>query len=429
MAKVSGSASPTRRKYKESCSQCAFVKVKCGKEKPTCARCQNRGLRCNYELSHRAGRRPASSRVLPVDGGVGTPMQLSAVAASAASTTVSAPVDRDEGEGDNPAQIFSSLPTALDEVYGLSAPSPSLFNPPEVEMSHNLDTSSFYFPFSLGLQPLPTSRRENGAGIPDAMLSDLVGSHEPWPAIDGVHNQPDSSLESFAGSRCCDSPPGSGSRCSRAMLTVLARAQNSSPCELQANPFFETAPILAEEAMNVNRRILDVASSVLECPCHHQLRYLLVFAAMDVLARHVTVAASRPAEGEDRLSRASLVFGELHRVLHFIESLSQHSRRHLPPRRSSSSPSSLSSPRHSPAPLPPNFGDLLLSMDPVSVGTGMSISLSTTDLTSKVHEDENHFQLEENSGLSDFTFWSHEAELRRQFERVRDEIKSILRTE
>ncbi|CBF73390.1 predicted protein [Aspergillus nidulans FGSC A4] len=220
-------------------------------------------------------------------------------------------------------------------------------------------------------------------------------------------------------------------------ITNLIQVSNLSPVTdavmaYQANALFEDVPIPAQEEMNVNHPIIHVASSVLECPClqtNHQLCYLLVFAAMDILARHVTVAASRPAEGEDRLSRASLVFGELHRVLYSIESLSQHSRRHLPPRRSSSPPSSFSSPRHSPAPLPPNFGDLLLSMDPVSVGTAMSINLSTTDLTSKVHEDENHFQLEENSDLSDFTFWSHKAKLQREFERVRDEIKSIIRTE
>lgn len=39
--------------YRASCDSCTDCKVRCGKEQPTCSRCQQRGLDCVYRLSQR----------------------------------------------------------------------------------------------------------------------------------------------------------------------------------------------------------------------------------------------------------------------------------------------------------------------------------------------------------------------------------------
>ncbi|KAL6694323.1 hypothetical protein J3F84DRAFT_400850 [Trichoderma pleuroticola] len=44
-------------KLRTSCQTCALVKVKCTKEKPTCSRCKNRGIACQYFVVKRPGRR------------------------------------------------------------------------------------------------------------------------------------------------------------------------------------------------------------------------------------------------------------------------------------------------------------------------------------------------------------------------------------
>ncbi|KAK4646101.1 hypothetical protein QC761_207360 [Podospora bellae-mahoneyi] len=44
------------RKLRDSCTECASSKVKCGKEKPTCSRCVRRGAKCTYMASRRTGR-------------------------------------------------------------------------------------------------------------------------------------------------------------------------------------------------------------------------------------------------------------------------------------------------------------------------------------------------------------------------------------
>jgi hypothetical protein len=49
-------------KLRHSCDACALSKVKCQKQKPTCSRCQRRGVACHYLAIKRSGRRYSSSR-------------------------------------------------------------------------------------------------------------------------------------------------------------------------------------------------------------------------------------------------------------------------------------------------------------------------------------------------------------------------------
>lgn len=53
-------AKASRPKLRDSCNSCSSSKVKCGREKPACARCVNRGLSCEYVVTKRAGRRKQS---------------------------------------------------------------------------------------------------------------------------------------------------------------------------------------------------------------------------------------------------------------------------------------------------------------------------------------------------------------------------------
>ena len=47
----------SRSKLRDSCHACAISKVKCPKEKPSCSKCQCRGITCQYFLAKRPGRR------------------------------------------------------------------------------------------------------------------------------------------------------------------------------------------------------------------------------------------------------------------------------------------------------------------------------------------------------------------------------------
>lgn len=47
----------SRSKLRDSCHACAVSKVKCPKEKPSCSKCECRGITCQYFLAKRPGRR------------------------------------------------------------------------------------------------------------------------------------------------------------------------------------------------------------------------------------------------------------------------------------------------------------------------------------------------------------------------------------
>lgn len=53
---------PCKQKFRASCDACSASKVKCDQALPTCARCTNIGVRCNYSPSRRMGKPPGKGR-------------------------------------------------------------------------------------------------------------------------------------------------------------------------------------------------------------------------------------------------------------------------------------------------------------------------------------------------------------------------------
>ncbi|KFY73938.1 hypothetical protein V499_05995 [Pseudogymnoascus sp. VKM F-103] len=53
----------SRSKLRDSCHACAISKVKCPKEKPSCSKCECRGITCQYFLAKRPGRRRENNTV------------------------------------------------------------------------------------------------------------------------------------------------------------------------------------------------------------------------------------------------------------------------------------------------------------------------------------------------------------------------------
>lgn len=51
-----------KQKFRSSCDSCSSSKIKCGQGRPTCARCENLGIKCNYSPSQRKGKPPGTSR-------------------------------------------------------------------------------------------------------------------------------------------------------------------------------------------------------------------------------------------------------------------------------------------------------------------------------------------------------------------------------
>ena len=127
-ARARGSTKSATPKLRDSCHSCAISKVKCHKEKPTCARCAKRGVTCEYFETKRAGRkhdtRPKQTK--------GVPQTL-------------------------PEQSFSTFETSLLTSRNLTQPSPrqhtsthpevlpDILATPDLASSSTLTASSFDF--------------------------------------------------------------------------------------------------------------------------------------------------------------------------------------------------------------------------------------------------------------------------------------------
>lgn len=123
------------QKFKESCDLCSASKVRCGKQRPTCARCANLHKPCSYSPVRRAGRpwrvrldkrqrhssaMPATSRSIPAGSAKTPDNQPQATPPTAplglgdcATLAVSNLEQLDTGGGNgNPVTTYSNLPIA-----------------------------------------------------------------------------------------------------------------------------------------------------------------------------------------------------------------------------------------------------------------------------------------------------------------------------
>ena len=403
-----------RQKFKESCRQCAFTKVKCGKEKPTCARCQARTLRCIYEPSHRAGRRPAATRVLSADQ-VNTSTRPTLVAPSPRAAS-------SDHCDDFISEFLAPLPSPIVQISGLPLPSVRSLSGTRISTGGNL--SSFLFGVLPSAQGSPGNELKSGGQLPGTPLSTSAGadSHKLWPGLGETLNQFDSlgtPSSSPSTNGICKGAPTSQSICSQKLLTVLAGAQNNTNDHAWLHSLNSSE---VEKTMELNRCIIKVASLVLECSCfqtNYQLRYLLTFAVMDVLARYAAVAASGPVGSEDQVARAHLILGELHRVLECIDSLFNCPRQRP-------SPSSSTSPHRSQDPLQPLLPAAQIALDPSTVASDQNYVLEASQ-NLEYDGGNPRFRMEKDDKIFDPVFLPLKREVLRQFERVRDEINSVLR--
>jgi hypothetical protein len=62
---VTATIASRSRKLRASCDRCSASKIKCGQERPACQRCVNSNRPCNYSVSRRLGKPPASDHRRP----------------------------------------------------------------------------------------------------------------------------------------------------------------------------------------------------------------------------------------------------------------------------------------------------------------------------------------------------------------------------
>ncbi|KAI1734858.1 hypothetical protein F4680DRAFT_470624 [Xylaria scruposa] len=145
------------RKLRDSCHNCAVSKLRCGKEKPTCARCMRQGKTCGYVPSKRAGRTHGQRSDAKGTENAGSPVPARQVESSSESSLGAAPVTI------SPDSIHVSLtqhstsfqdmfPSPFSYTEESTLFSPSIFTPQFLEM----DTMGFAIPCSI-FEPIGTT--------------------------------------------------------------------------------------------------------------------------------------------------------------------------------------------------------------------------------------------------------------------------------
>jgi hypothetical protein len=146
-------APPSGVKLRDSCQSCANSKVKCSKDKPTCARCAERGTTCQYLVTQRTGRKfgvrsnshsASNGRIAPLATAPSSPRQ-----------------DALPSEASFLDLPFTAFDPSLDDFILASLPPTPPFSLPVTSSSHEntsrgqLDKSSIF--------PECTSNNENQA--------------------------------------------------------------------------------------------------------------------------------------------------------------------------------------------------------------------------------------------------------------------------
>ncbi|KAK8113411.1 hypothetical protein PG984_013937 [Apiospora sp. TS-2023a] len=185
-----------RPKLRDSCHACASSKVKCSKEKPTCARCAKRGRPCQYFVTRRGGRnRKSQSQTQSMSGSPGGPTgNDNTPAPTSPSTAADVDIDMDTDTGHIPAtndsiQVFLGKDgtTTLAET-GASSPGQPLeaqqLLPLEDLFASPIDFDMSDFTSMIDFDLSDFTSTNNTGSV--SSTHDWASAHPPTTTIDGT---------------------------------------------------------------------------------------------------------------------------------------------------------------------------------------------------------------------------------------------------
>ncbi|KAL8826602.1 MAG: hypothetical protein Q9191_003697 [Dirinaria sp. TL-2023a] len=358
-----------KQKLKDSCNNCAVTKVKCSKDKPVCARCDDRGLACYYGPSYRSGRRSTTST--HSTNPTTTADSTQSATASANATAPPSPQQKvpeklhdgifpDPALGTGSEFSWNSF-TMPDFSLSGNHQQPVLFptiddafnpeiQPPKFEMNTTLMPSSNDFSSSNKIGPY-----DQWFNASDLTFSPCMSASPTPPSSYCTNHMTNlttpSSLNSLLDTTSHLADPGSN--CLSQALNLLAALHGTgASCSTSTtgrlptprdSPSASSAPIV-DEAIATNRNTLEKAMIIVKCPCfsqNEQLVFLVALIAFKVMALYAGAACESagkseltnpinleqappiPNTNESSHARAQLVLGELHRVVRLVDMLSK----------------------------------------------------------------------------------------------------------
>ncbi|KAL9035831.1 MAG: hypothetical protein Q9214_006412 [Letrouitia sp. 1 TL-2023] len=368
---------PQRKKrLKDSCDNCAASKVKCNKVKPTCTRCQDRGISCQYAPSQRSGRKATPSSASST---------ASATATAPASTTVTPPSEPIHFDNFNLTPANTPLSLMSDQSLGSlpSLASDSSLGSLSSLSSIGIDNTHFSdFPMNdFSNDPMwgvgPFSNLNLDAGFDSSIMSPPcyanaaanndfgalfqtepvprpranttpISKPSPPPPLAPSYDSMDTFLSDIKTEEV--KPPTDPNRphsCLTLALNILPilHIPPQSCTLVSVSPTSCDTPTI-DNIIATNKKIIESLSIMLDCPCSldEQLASILALITFKIMTWYASAAkgteskpsgktsgASSPAsvgkynlDGTDNARmRAQLILSELHRVVRFLERLSK----------------------------------------------------------------------------------------------------------
>lgn len=325
----SSDVSPRRRstgaagpKLRDSCDGCATSKLKCSKEKPVCARCAKRGMKCEYFATKRAGRklggrRGTNAANIPHTAST-LPWSISSTSDSLASPDA-IQLSFLQHESSYPdilpdllstGSTASSTPgTLISQIDDFFASPISFFDTSDAANGTDCQPSTQDITSLLDQDGTSLLLQDDAFSAIDEIIPDLDTAFKPQTPPD---TQPSTSHnESLSESPCCcliralslfkQLFPNPSVSCSRSESHSRGSEKEDSADQL---------PTL-EAVVRENERTIEAISSMLECACSEDGYLLSIMSLIVLKVLGWYAAAARKEARSDGLTRSPQQMEEL----------------------------------------------------------------------------------------------------------------------
>ena len=342
-----------RKRLKDSCNNCASMKVKCSKDKPSCTRCEDREIECYYSPSQRSGRRVSAAPTSTTNVTPAEPVSIESN--SELSTNTSNGLGSDDAQFSYFRQrLFDgdALPMWGTETISNFNLDGSAFNsgtttPQNDALMGNTGFASLDHCFT-GSDFSPSNSFDNV----DSLLSNLNGasfSTPPTPSFNDSYGH-----SSFFDDRKCNTSGVHSCLALALNILPILHIPPSTCTVASVRPSERTTSACPtiDNVISTNKAVLDSIAMVLSCSCSldEHLAFILSLIAFKVLAWYaaaardvdeddsdysstpttervqhlsITVGKYRLEGAEHSRMRAQLILSELHRVVRSVELLSK----------------------------------------------------------------------------------------------------------
>lgn len=338
-------------KLRHSCDACALSKVKCHKQKPTCSRCQRRGVDCHYLAIKRASRRYSiprvdSTQVSPTSGS-GPNLELSDLSAWLSTSTTTSLTDSSNDDMFL-RQLLSTDTSSVGTPFVQSS---------TVNSASALANGDLFVDHSLSTVSTPCTASNSldlGSGVLSPVnLSMDLDDYLPSPMNFWTPRMPemstmDSGIEPQPWIADATTAPTTGYNTCIARVTHIMQQQfhpkispkssNISGAPREQDSRTDTPSLILDAVIDANKQVIDSVSTMLHCQCLYD-GYLLTIVSLivfKVLDSYGTAASAPEAqepdidmmEDDELFLAAQRVLGELHRVQRLVNQLSINIKRH-----------------------------------------------------------------------------------------------------